>query len=109
MLDPSKLKPFADDNSEFDENGRTLSKRVENTVGKEKIAHYEQFLLFPTCFQKTCTAESPLSMLYILSFFCYILLPHNSDITPLEKKAFENIVEKEKMLVIIFPNTNFNF
>ena len=28
--------------------------RVENTVGKEEFAHYEQFLLFPQCFQKAC-------------------------------------------------------
>ena len=27
---------------------------VENTVGKGEIAHYEQFLLFPQCFQKAC-------------------------------------------------------
>ena len=30
------------------------SKRVENTVGKGEIARYEQFLLFPQCFQKAC-------------------------------------------------------
>ena len=36
------------------ENGRKLSKLVENTVGNGKIAHYEQFLLFPQCFQKAC-------------------------------------------------------
>ena len=30
----------------FDENGRKLSKRVENTKGKGEIARYEQFLLF---------------------------------------------------------------
>ena len=34
-----------------------FSKRVENTVGKGEIAHYEQFLLFPQCFQKTCNAD----------------------------------------------------
>ena len=54
ILDASKLKEFADDNFKFDENGRKLSKRVENTVGKGEIAHYEQFLLFPQCFQKAC-------------------------------------------------------
>ena len=32
--------------------------KVENTVGKGEIAHYEQFLLFPQCFQKTCTADT---------------------------------------------------
>ena len=29
-------------------------KRVENAAGKGEIAHCEQFLLFPQCFQKTC-------------------------------------------------------
>ena len=48
------MKEFADDNFRFDENGRELSKRVENTVGKGGIARYEQFLLFPQCFQKAC-------------------------------------------------------
>ena len=38
----------------FDKNGRKSSKQVENTVGKGEIACYEQFLLFPQCFQKAC-------------------------------------------------------
>ena len=52
ILDSSKLKEFADDNFKFDGNRRKLSKQVENTVGKGEIARYEQFLLFPQCFQK---------------------------------------------------------
>ena len=32
--------------------GIQLSDCVENIVGKEEIACYEQFLLFPQCFQK---------------------------------------------------------
>ena len=32
--------------------GIQLSDLVENIVGKEEIACYEQFLLFPQCFQK---------------------------------------------------------
>ena len=32
--------------------GIQLSDRVENIVGKGEIARYEQFLLFPQCFQK---------------------------------------------------------
>ena len=52
------MKGFADNNFKFDENGSNFSKRVENTVGKGEIARYEQFLLFPQCFQKTCTAET---------------------------------------------------
>ena len=50
----SKLKEFADDKFKFDENGRKLSKRVENTVGKGEIARNEQFLLFPQRFLKAC-------------------------------------------------------
>ena len=56
ILDAAKLKKCADDNFTFDENGRKLSKWVENTVGKEEIARYEQFFLFPQCFQKACFA-----------------------------------------------------
>ena len=37
---------------------RKFSKRVENTVGKGEIAFYKQFLLFPWCFEKTCTADT---------------------------------------------------
>ena len=40
------------------ENVRKVFKRVENTVEKGEIAHYEQFLLFPQCFQKTSTADT---------------------------------------------------
>ena len=54
ILDSSKLKEFADDNFRFDRKGRKLSKWVENNVGKGEIALYEQFLLFPQCFQKAC-------------------------------------------------------
>ena len=53
ILDRSKLKQSADSNFKFDEN-RKFSEWVENTVGKGEIAHYEQFLLFPQCFQKAC-------------------------------------------------------
>ena len=34
ILDSTKLKNFANDNFEFDENGTEFSKRVENTLGK---------------------------------------------------------------------------
>ena len=50
----SKLEQSAEDNFEFDDNTSKFSKRVENTVGKGEIARYEQFLLFPQCFQKAC-------------------------------------------------------
>ena len=53
-----QTKRVADDNFKLDENGRTFSKRIENTVGKGEIARYEQFLLFPQCFQRTFTADT---------------------------------------------------
>ena len=48
------MKEFADENYKLHKNGRKLSKWVENTVAKGEIARYEQFLLFPQCFQKDC-------------------------------------------------------
>ena len=41
------MKELADDNFKFDGNGRKFFEKIENTVGKEEIARYEQFLLFP--------------------------------------------------------------
>ena len=58
ILDSSKLKEFAKDNSKFDENGGKFCKGIENTVGKGKIARHKQFLLFPQCFQKISTADT---------------------------------------------------
>ena len=58
MLDSSELKEFADDNFEFDEKDGKFSKWVKNTAGKGEIARYEQFLLFPQCFQKICATDT---------------------------------------------------
>ena len=59
ILDSSKLKKgFAENNFNLDENGRKFSKHVENTMGKGEIARFEQFLLFPKCFQIICTANT---------------------------------------------------
>ena len=57
ILDSSQPKECADDNFKYDENGRKLSKQVENNVRKGEIARYEQFFLFSLCFQKICTAD----------------------------------------------------
>ena len=40
------------------QNSSKISIRVENTVGKGEIGRSEQFILFPQCFQKTCTADT---------------------------------------------------
>ena len=54
----TKIKEFADDNFEFDEKGRKFCGWTESTVGKGGIAHHEQFLLFPKCFQKTRSGDT---------------------------------------------------
>ena len=48
----SKSKEFAD-NSKLDESGRKFFETDRKHCGKGEIAHahYEQFLLFPQCFQ----------------------------------------------------------
>ena len=51
------MKELADDKFIFDINDRKFSKRIESTTGKGEITNYEQFLLFPQCFQNTCTAD----------------------------------------------------
>ena len=38
--------------------GIQLSDLVENIVGREEIARYEQFLLFPQCFQKQSVVDA---------------------------------------------------
>ena len=56
MLYLSKLKEFADDNFDFDENDRKFSKRGETLWEKEKLVVTSNFS-FSQCFQKTCTAD----------------------------------------------------
>ena len=51
-LDSSNSTAKEDLMSKIWTNGDTISDLVENIVGKEEIARYEQFLLFPQCFQK---------------------------------------------------------
>ena len=58
ILDFSIPIEFADNHFTCIENGRKLSKLLENTVEKGDIDHHEQFLLFPQCFEKTCAADT---------------------------------------------------
>ena len=44
--------------SKFGQMGIQLSNWVENIVGKGEIARYDQFLLFPQCFQKLSVVDS---------------------------------------------------
>ena len=54
------MEDFADDEIRFNENGISFSNRYNSLGGggKGEIAYYEQFLLFPHCFQKTCIADT---------------------------------------------------
>ena len=52
IVDSSKLKEFANDNFKFDENGRKLSKRVENTVGRREIARTSNFSFSYSVFKR---------------------------------------------------------
>ena len=58
ILDSSK-----DDYFKCDENDQKLSKKVENILEQGEIACYEQFLLFPPCFQKKCILGKNISLL----------------------------------------------
>ena len=69
-----------DDNFNFVENGRKLSRQVENTMGKVETARYEPFLLFSQGFQKICTAYKlkpglvceRINLENFLLYFCHI-------------------------------------
>ena len=49
---PFQHKEFTDDNFEFDENGRKLSKWVENTVEKEKLCVTSNFSFSQSIFKR---------------------------------------------------------
>ena len=66
-------------------------KRIENTVGKGEIARHEQFLLFPLCFQKTCTADTGKPGLVWERVNTHIRL-----LTTVTKEAFEKILGKRE-------------
>ena len=85
------MKGLADDNFKFDENGRKLSKRVENTVENHEISRHWHFFFFPQCFLKICTADT------YKSWFVWKrinALPYNLFFNgpKLKKKLLENTV-----------------
>ena len=94
ILDSFKLKEFADNDFRYDENGRKLSKRVENTVGKGEIARYEQFLHFPQCFQKACFQGASKGVIVWEWVKIVYILDCMGEVKFLEQKLSENIVGK---------------
>ena len=79
-------------------------KQVENTVGKGEIARYEQFLLFPQCFQKACFPGASKVVIvweWVYSLPCdhrqFNLLLCDPQFEPIEMLV-GTLLEKEKML-----------
>ena len=58
ILDQTRLKAVADDKLNVTKVIISVFDRAENIVGKGEIARYEQFLLFPQCFQKAYFPEA---------------------------------------------------
>ena len=52
MAYPFPKRQSLDNNFKLNENDGKFCKMIENTVRKEEIARYKQFLLFPQCFEK---------------------------------------------------------
>ena len=76
--------------------GIQLSDWVENIVGKGEIARYEQFLLFPQCFQKLSVVVYLWSKrLIILMFWEVIVLGY------LVKPEFSNLYDQAESTVIM--------
>ena len=111
IFDSSKLKEFADNKFKFDVNGRKLSKWVENTVGKGGIARYEQFLLFPQCFQRACFPGASKGVIvweWVNSNLCGKGLTSYHTIKRFNK-VLKILREKEKILVTRFSAFSHNF
>ena len=74
-----------------------LSKWVENTVGKGEIACYEQFLLFPQCFQK---ARFPGASKGVVVWEWVNSLPNNKTLDLTKLKAFvDDKLDGAKMMI----------
>ena len=58
FFDSTKLKVFAEDNSNVAEIMISVFHRVENIVRKGEKAGYQHFHLFPQCFQKASFSGS---------------------------------------------------
>ena len=77
ILDSSKLKDFAHNNFEFDENGRKLSKQVENTVGKREIARSSNFSFSHSVFKRLVSQKRQKVSLCGNGFTHYHTMPHS--------------------------------
>ena len=76
-------------------------KQVENTVGKGEIARYEQFLLFPQCFQKACF---PGSSKGVIVWEWVKLRPKNENVGYLKPLTLYETVEYDATILRGGPN-----
>ena len=95
ILDSSKLKEFADDNFKFDENGRKLSKQVEN-CGKRRNCLLRAISPFPTMLSKGLFPEASKG---VIVWAWVNLLQHSPGFCDLVKLDLKTLWEKEKFLV----------
>ena len=58
ILNKNKFKALAKDKLNVNQKLKFVLRRVENIVGKQENAGYQQFLLFQQCFQKLSLSGS---------------------------------------------------
>ena len=76
ISDLSKLKGFADDNFEIDENGRKVSKHVENAVAKEKLLVMSNFSFSHSVFKRLVLQTLKNQGLFGKELTHYHTMPH---------------------------------
>ena len=76
--------------------------RKRNNVGKGEIAHYEQFLLFPQCFQKACFPEASKGVIVWewVNVSESLVFPKNSD-----RNGTEKFPKAKVDYIFLFPST----
>ena len=75
---------------------------LKNTVGKGEIARYEQFLLFPQCFQRACFPEASKGVIvweWVNKPLLINLESFSTDVI-FSKKLIENIKLKHYTMLI---------
>ena len=66
--------------------------KVENIVAKREIAHHEQFLLLPQCFQVASESVCMRERIKMLNPFPYMYL--------FSRLLFKTMLQKEKLLIM---------
>ena len=77
IINWQNFKAFADDKLKVIKMAKFVLDKTENVEGKEEIAGYQHFLLFPQCFQKAFSLGSleGLITLFALNFWLSSVFP----------------------------------